>query len=185
MDGELERLRRGKAGQYFSDGWVVIDWAIHLAVWVVVFTRVAAVVTDRADLKQYHIRIFAFSLVLIWLRILNSCRAFKSLGPFISLLGHVVDDTIKFGFLFFEFFIPYTCAFWMLFGGKENAEKAGDTAWVKVNDIIFSIYQMTLIESINWNLMYKMDRFMAQVCFSILFQFSFNFHCISTIFSIS
>lgn len=96
-----------------------------------------------------------------------------------------MDDTIKFGFLFFEFFIPYTCAFWMLFGGKENAEKAGDTAWVKVNDIIFSIYQMTLIESINWNLMYKMDRFMAQVCFSILFQFSFNFHCISTIFSIS
>lgn len=151
------------SGSYFADGWVVIDWMIHLAVWVIVFTRVAAVVTDDPEVKKYHIRIFAFSLVIIWLRILSSCRAFKSLGPFITLLGHVVDDTIKFGFLFFEFFIPYTCAFWMLFGGKVNAEKAGDDAWVKVNDIIFSIYQMTLIESINWNLMYKMDRFMGQV----------------------
>ncbi|XP_066927224.1 uncharacterized protein [Clytia hemisphaerica] len=163
LDGELERLRRKKSGSYFADGWVVIDWMIHLAVWIIVFTRVAAVVTNDPEVKKYHIRVFAFSLVIIWLRILSSCRAFKSLGPFITLLGHVVDDTIKFGFLFFEFFIPYTCAFWMLFGGKANAEKVGDDTWLKVNDIIFSIYQMTLIESINWNLMYKMDRFMGQL----------------------
>lgn len=163
LDGELERLRRSKTGKYFSDGWVLIDWMIHFAVWVIVFTRVAAVVTDNDTVKQYHIRFFAMSLVLIWLRILNTCRAFKSLGPFITLLGHVFDDTIKFGFLFFEFFIPYTCAFWMIFGGPSNAVKASNDTWAKVNDIVFSIYQMTLIETINWPLMYKLDRFMAQV----------------------
>ena len=163
LDQEIERLKRGKKGGFIPDGWMIIDWSIHLAVWVIIFTRIAAVVTDSDEIKQYHIRIFALSLVLIWLRILQSCLAFQSLGPFITLLGHVVDDTFKFGFLFFEFFIPYACAFWMLFGGLENSKKTGDDSWVKVNDMIFTIYQMTLIENIQWTLMYKIDRFMAQV----------------------
>ena len=38
------------------------------------------------------------------------------MGPFISILGSVINDTMKFAFLFFEFFIPYTVGFWILFG---------------------------------------------------------------------
>ena len=52
---------------------------------------------------------------------MRTVRSFQSVGPFIVILGSVISDTIKFTFLFFEFYIPYTVAFWILFGGNENA----------------------------------------------------------------
>ena len=64
-------------------------------------------------------RMYAVALIIIWLRLMRSCRAFRTLGPFIAILGSVAKDTLKFAFLFFEFFIPYTMAFWIIFGDGE------------------------------------------------------------------
>ena len=62
---------------------------------------------------------YAVGLIIIWLRLMRSCRAFRTLGPFIAILGSVAKDTLKFAFLFFEFFIPYTMGFWIIFGDGE------------------------------------------------------------------
>ena len=40
------------------------------------------------------------------------------MGPFIVMLGEVVGDVMRFLFLYVEIFIPYACAFWIIFGGK-------------------------------------------------------------------
>lgn len=71
--------------------------------------------------NKIHPRVYAIGLIVIWIRFMRSVRSFQSVGPFIVILGSVINDTIKFTFLFFEFYIPYTVAFWILFGGKENA----------------------------------------------------------------
>lgn len=59
---------------------------------------------------------------------MRSCRPFRSLGPFIEILGSVIADTLKFAFLFFEFYIPYAVAFWILFGGDHKASQMIDQA---------------------------------------------------------
>ena len=99
---------------------------------------------------------------------MKACRAFKALGPFITLLGHVVEDTLKFAFLYFEFFIPYCCAFWIIFGGAENAaimEAQGKSSdgWKNFNDLVYSVFEITLVGNYPWESLLAIDRLMAQV----------------------
>ena len=95
-------------------------------------------------------------LLLSLLRCLGPCREFKVnqcflfLGPFIVMIGHIVDDTLKFLFVYFLLFIPYVCAFWIIFGGPINAaimKKAGQPvdSWQKLNDLIFTVSQITVV----------------------------------------
>ena len=105
-----------------------------------------SVASNNPTANEIHPRVYSLGLVIIWLRFMRSCRAFRSLGPFIAILGSVIADTLKFAFLFFEFFIPYTVGFWILFGGKKHGEKMGDNAkdWAKFNDLVFSVWQVRL-----------------------------------------
>ena len=56
--------------------------------------------------------------------------------------GSVIEDTMKFAFLFFEFFIPYTVGFWIIFGGPENASKMIKHDWEEFNDLTFSVFMV-------------------------------------------
>ena len=66
------------------------------------------------------------------------------------MIGHIVDDTLKFLFVYFLLFVPYVCAFWIIFGGSSNAsimKKAGQptTSWEKLNDLIYTVSQITVV----------------------------------------
>eukprot|EP00794_Sanderia_malayensis_P014412 gene14412-15918_t len=167
LEGELERIRRNTRGTYFRNAWNIFDWVTHVAVLMVVITRVIAVLWNNDASDQFHPKVFAFTLILIWLRLMKACRAFKALGPFITLLGHVVEDTLKFAFLYFEFFIPYCCAFWIIFGGSKNAaimEADGKSAdgWENFNDLVYSVFEITLVGNYPWESLMAVDRLMAQ-----------------------
>ena len=41
----------------------------------------------------------------------------------VFILGRVITDTMKFAFLFFEFYIPYVVCFWIVFGRPYHAAK--------------------------------------------------------------
>ena len=123
--------------------------------------------------EQIHPRIYSLGLIVIWLRFMRACRAFRSLGPFICILGNsvyleqeklfkstlcyllftfesstifflfisgsVIEDTMKFAFLFFEFFIPYTVGFWIIFGGREDSS----IDWKNFNDLVYSVWNVS------------------------------------------
>ena len=168
LEGELERIRRNTRGTYFRNAWNIIDWVTHIAVLMVVITRAITVLWRDENSDKIHPKVFALSLILIWMRLMKACRAFKALGPFITLLGHVVEDTLKFAFLYFEFFIPYCCAFWIIFGGPENAaimEAAGKSSdgWKHFNDLVYSVFEITLVGNYPWESLLAIDRLMAQV----------------------
>lgn len=40
------------------------------------------------------------------------------MGPFIVMLGKIAGDVLRFLFLYAEIYIPYACAFWIIFGGE-------------------------------------------------------------------
>ena len=66
------------------------------------------------------------------------------------MIGHIVDDTLKFLFVYFLLFVPYVCAFWIIFGGSSNAaimKKASQptTSWEKFNDLVYTVSQITVV----------------------------------------
>ncbi len=145
-----------------------MDWLTYVAVLLVIVTRILAVFSGEKLAQRIHPRAYAIALIFMWLHFMKSCRPFTSLGPFITMLGHVMQDTLRFAFLFFEFFIPYVCAFWIIFGGHVNAgimekEGADSIDWKKFNDLTFSVWMVTLIADFNFDGLIAVDRFMAQV----------------------
>ncbi len=190
LEGELERIRRNTRGTYFRNAWNIFDWVTHVAVLMVVITRLIIVLWEDKSADKVHPKVFAITLILIWLRLMKACRAFKALGPFITLLGHVIEDTLKFAFLYFEFFIPYCCAFWIIFGGEKNAaimEAAGKSSdgWKYFNDLVYSVFEITLVGNYPWEALLAIDKVMAQVrgCFCCCYCCCCCFHCFSISFT--
>ena len=83
------------------------------------------------------------------------------------MLGHIITDTIKFCFLFMEFFFPYVIAFWVLFGGEQNAlqiKENGESAagWQNFDDVIYSVWLITISGDFDYNAAASIDKFMAR-----------------------
>ncbi|CAH1772535.1 unnamed protein product [Owenia fusiformis] len=161
--------------QYFNDFWNVFDWICYFMLSVCVGTHIGDVFFHTDFLARLHIRIMAVTIILIWLRLMKNARAFATLGPFIVMLGHMVGDIVKFGFLYLEFFIPFACAFWMIFGGKKLPQSiAGTPAAVNAtlievngygdwNQLLFSMFRLTLVDEYDYAGMKLVDSIMADI----------------------
>jgi len=69
------------------------------------------------EIRIYYSAVF---IVCVWIRLNNCFHYSQTVGAFVAMLGEIVMAVARFGFLFAEFFIPFTCAFWVLFGGKRS-----------------------------------------------------------------
>ena len=143
LDSELQQVRTYQR-TYFREPWNIFEWLTYLVVIALVITRIIAVASPKSISEDVHPQTYAIGLIFIWLRLMRSCRGFRSLGLFIAILGSVIANTLKFGFLFFEFFIPYTVGFWIIFGGSTNGKKMGENSkdWQNFNDLVFSVWQV-------------------------------------------
>uniref|UniRef100_A0A7M5WS19 Ion transport domain-containing protein n=1 Tax=Clytia hemisphaerica TaxID=252671 RepID=A0A7M5WS19_9CNID len=162
LTSELLQIR-GYQRTYFRDPWNIFEWISYLVVLTLVFTRVLSVASNNHTAAEVHPKVYALGLIVLWLRFMRSCRVFQTLGPFIAILGSVVVDTAKFSFLLFEFFVPYTVGFWIIFGGPENASKMTKNDWNQFNDLTFSVFSMTLMGGFDWAGLVAVDRLMAQI----------------------
>lgn len=116
LESEMKAVRTRKQG-FFSDPWNIFDFLTYGAVLMVISTRVASFFSESSLGDEIHLKSYVATLIFMWLHFMKSCRPFTTLGPFITMLGHVIMDTITFAFIFAEFFIPYCVAFWIIFGG--------------------------------------------------------------------
>ena len=149
LESELKLVKLQRR-TYFSEIWNVFEWITYVIILALVITRIVAVSLNNKVAIKFHAKTYAVGLVVIWLRLMRTCRAIRSLGPFIAILGSVIIDTLKFSFLFFEFFIPYSVGFWILFGGEENSkiiEANGQSGedWLKFHDLVFSTWQVEYV----------------------------------------
>ena len=85
------------------------------------------------------------------------------------MLGYVVRETLVFVFfLCFEILIPYMAAFWILFGGAVHAHTIrahGEDSvdWEELSDLMFSVWQITVIADFNIDAILAVDKITAQV----------------------
>jgi len=161
IDGTVDAIRERKRRGYFSNGWDCLDWLTYLLVWVMMATRLMNLLLEEERLTYYHIRIFAITLIFVWLRLLRRLKPYPSFGPFIIMIGYVVVDTLKFFVLFLLIYIPYCCAFWMIFGGPKY--RASKSYIHKINDMVYDIFQMALIGEFKWDELVNIDETFAQV----------------------
>ena len=72
---------------YFRDPWNIFEWITYAVISVLMLTRILTVASNNSTAQSIHPRVYALGLVIIWLRFMRSCRAFRTLGPFIAILG--------------------------------------------------------------------------------------------------
>eukprot|EP00062_Callorhinchus_milii_P017712 gi/632970450/ref/XP_007901656.1/ PREDICTED: transient receptor potential channel pyrexia-like [Callorhinchus milii] len=139
---------------YLRDFWNLFDWLCYLLIFTVIVTHVADLLMENPNLHTSHVRLFAVAIIFIWLRLMKHVRAIRSLGPFIVMLGKISVDILKFLFLYGEFFVPYACAFWIIFGGLVPN-------MTTVPQMLFTIFRITLVDDYGFDDMYGQDSVMA------------------------
>ncbi|MCJ8730802.1 hypothetical protein PDJAM_G00188490 [Pangasius djambal] len=80
------------------------------------------------------------------------------MGPFIVMLGKIVGDVLRFLFLYAEIYVPYACAFWIIFGGL-TAVPSMQT----VPQMLYSLYRITLVDEYEFDAMVAVDPVMAHL----------------------
>ncbi|XP_063309058.1 transient receptor potential cation channel subfamily A member 1-like [Pelobates fuscus] len=148
---------QGMNTAYLKDFWNVFDWIVYFLLFAVILTHIAdIVVKNNSNLHTSHVRVFAVTIIFLWLRLMKHARAIRLLGPFIVMLGKITKDVLKFLFLYGEFYIPYACAFWIIFGGHVSNMS-------NVPQLLFTIFRITLVDDYNFEDMYDVDPVMAYI----------------------
>ncbi|XP_060780926.1 transient receptor potential cation channel subfamily V member 5 [Neoarius graeffei] len=80
------------------------------------------------------------------------------MGSFIVMLGKIVGDVLRFLFLYAEIYVPYACAFWIIFGGL-TAVPSMQT----VPQMHYSLYRITLVDEYEFDAMVAVDPVMAHL----------------------
>ncbi|OCT75011.1 transient receptor potential cation channel subfamily A member 1 isoform X1 [Xenopus laevis] len=142
---------------YFRDFWNIFDWIVYFLLLAVTVTHIADItVQNNTAIHTHHVRIFSVTIIFLWLRLMKHARAIRLLGPFIVMLEKIMVDVVKFLFLYGEFYIPYACAFWIIFGGKVPN-------MASIDQMLFAIFRITLVDDYGFNDMYNTDAVMAYI----------------------
>lgn len=137
--------------RYWSDFWNIFDWICYVFLVASITTHLVDIFKHSETLARAHIRIMSVTIILLWLRLMKVARAFALLGPFIVMLSHMVKDLLRFAFLYLEFYLPFVCAFWMIFGGSKKAyySNTPDPVYVTVNDTVNGTVNGTVNVTVN------------------------------------
>jgi len=98
LESELAQIRTFQR-TYFREPWNIFEWISYFVVFTLVLTRIISVAMDDPTSEAIHPRIYSLGLIVIWLRFMRACRAFRSLGPFICILGRFLSQICFSGFL--------------------------------------------------------------------------------------
>uniref|UniRef100_UPI00398E77B1 transient receptor potential channel pyrexia-like n=1 Tax=Pristiophorus japonicus TaxID=55135 RepID=UPI00398E77B1 len=139
---------------YFNDFWNLFDWLVYLLLFALIATYAADLSMNSEMIHTTHIRLFAVTIIFLWLRVMKHVRAIRALGPFIVMLGKIIIDLLKFLFLYGEFYIPFACAFWIIFGGLVPN-------MTTVPQMLFTVFRITLVDDYGFEDMYTKDPVMA------------------------
>uniref|UniRef100_A0A3B4ZN94 Si:ch73-193i2.2 n=1 Tax=Stegastes partitus TaxID=144197 RepID=A0A3B4ZN94_9TELE len=118
------------------------------------YVHLVDVLRPSARLHTISLRLFSITVIFLWLRLMKHVRAFRLMGPFIVMLGNIVDDVMRFLFLYAEIFIPYACSFWIIFGGQIPSMQS-------VSGLLYSLYRITLVDEYEYAAMVTVDDVMA------------------------
>ena len=103
------------------------------------------------------------TVIILWLRIYQLLRPFKTLGPFIVIMTKVLRDIFRFTIIYLVVFIPFCISFWIMFGDVniQNMET--------VDKLAFTIFRMILVDEYALDDMVARDPAMAYILIGMHF----------------
>ncbi|OWF47267.1 uncharacterized protein LOC110454575 isoform X2 [Mizuhopecten yessoensis] len=173
LKDELHELDK-QIPRYFKDFWNVFDWVCYGCLGICIVSHLADVIRHTEGTARFHINFMSVTLILLWLRLAKCARSFKQLGPLIVILGNMIEDFILFACLYLQFYLPYVCAYWMIFGGEKvtydtrnadnnTAEYLIVEGLASFGDVFFSLFRITLVDDYDYQTMKLVDPFMADL----------------------
>uniref|UniRef100_A0A8B9JBJ2 Si:ch73-193i2.2 n=1 Tax=Astyanax mexicanus TaxID=7994 RepID=A0A8B9JBJ2_ASTMX len=136
----------------------IFDWLVYILLIAVLGFHMADIYLVSPTLQTYSLRLFAVTIIFLWLRLMKHVRAFRPMGPFIVMLGKIVGDVLRFLFLYAEIYIPFACAFWIIFGGLTDVP-----SMQTVPKMLYSLYRLTLVDEYEFDAMVAVDSVMAHL----------------------
>ncbi|XP_055489450.1 uncharacterized protein LOC129696067 [Leucoraja erinacea] len=150
----LHRLNGGGVNKFMFLDMNLFDWLVYLLLFALIGTYAADLSMSSDTIHTTHIRLCAVTTIFLWLRVMKHVRAIRALGPFIVMLGKIIVDLLKFLFLYGEFYIPFACAFWIIFGGLVPN-------MATIPQMLFTVFRITLVDDYGFDEMYLIDPVMA------------------------
>ena len=115
---KMESLRAA----FWCNGWTIIESLCLFMACINTLITIAWYILASTEHDNYlpSVRMYytAIFVVVVWLRLNRCFRSHQSFGPFVAMLGQCAISSVKIGFLFFEFFIPFSVTCWVIFGGR-------------------------------------------------------------------
>ena len=125
-----------------SDWWMYFDWIALVLILATITSHVIFFHYSTDILKEVHHHTMIALLLILWFRIFKYARPFESAGPFVVIFGSVTSDIIKWGFLNSVIVVPYTCAFWITFGGISLHPVKGYDA---IGPLLYNMFSMMVV----------------------------------------
>ena len=151
---------------YFQDKWNYLDWVAYLMLIIVIILHIINVVVKSELYNGVFVRIFACTIIIVWVRLLKFARPFPSQGPFVVILDNIVGDTLTWGFVIAMFYIPYAAAFWMLFSDRSGRPVSG---YDNVGHLVYTVIRYPLVDNYSFDELEKEYPIMSRVlCGSFL-----------------
>ena len=168
LEQEIKSLDEDKP-LIFHDSWNYLEWITCAMLAATVASHVIDYLGRTNITFLVHIRITAALLIVLWLRVMKYARPFKTTGPFVVMLVHMIWDILKWLFLFLVFYIPYSAAFWMIFGAISPIPVRGYT---NVSDLFYQLFRMTVVDEYNFEGLQAADSVMARFLCATYITFS-------------
>ena len=140
--------------------WIYFDWVALIFILATIISHVVFFKYSTDLSKEIHHYITMPLLLILWLRIFKYARPFESAGPFIVIFGSVMGDIAKWAFLNLVIVIPFTCAFWITFGGVSLNPVEG---YDHVGPLLYNIFSMMVVNSHGFENLENANPFMARL----------------------
>lgn len=147
VEQQVRQIKERKK-TYFQDKWNYLDWVAYLMLIIVIILHIINVVVKSDLYNGIFVRIFACTIIIVWVRLLKFARPFPSQGPFVVILDNIVGDTLRWGFVIAMFYVPYAAAFWMLFSGRSGQSVKG---YDNVGHLVYTVIRYPLVDNYNFD----------------------------------
>lgn len=142
---------------YFKDAWNIFDWVTYFLILASIITHVVSALTIYRAADNVHTNLMCATVIMLWIRLLKTCRPFRSIGPFVVMGGHLILDVLKFGLLYIVLYIPYAASFWMVFASHKVK------GYSEVSDLLYSMFRLTVVDDYNYDGLSEVKPIMAKV----------------------
>ena len=90
-------------------------------------------------------------------------RAFRQLGPMITIFAKVAEDVAKFLLIYIFVFLPFCFSFWIMFGG------ASIESFATMDQLMFTVFRMFVVDDYPFDEMHAHDYVMSYIFVGVNF----------------